>query len=107
VLKEFLGEGFVGFKNFEGVHIRVGEIATTKSSKKVEVAFGKRDIFVICKIVNFSPPFFVGLTLHEFLKFVLWFGLDNFFAFDCVASVILERVPFLWDISSPEKNFLI
>ena len=107
MLEKLFIVGFVGFKNFEGVHIRVGEIATTKSPKKVEVAFGKRDIFVIRKIMNFSPPFLVRLTLNELFKFILSFGLDDLITFDSVASVIMERIPFFRDVSCPKQNFLI
>lgn len=98
---------FIDFEHLERVNFGFSKMATPKAPKQVEICFCKCYVFIICKIVNLCPPLFICLTLYEFLELILYFWLDYLLAFDCVASVVMERVPLLRDVSRPKQHFFI
>ena len=91
----------------EGVYIGIGELACTHTLNEVEISLGQLNVPVIEVIADLLPPILVVLSLYELIQLVLLNHLGNLLTFDIVTLMIVEVVPVSWDVSSPEKHFLI
>ena len=97
----------IDFENLEWVYLGVCKVSTSEASQKVEICLCQCYVFVVSKVVNFSPPLFVGLPFNEFFQLVLRRWFDDCLAFYCVAGVVMERVPLLRDVSRSEEHFFV
>jgi hypothetical protein len=89
MLKKFFIFWFIVFENFEGVDVRISELALSNSIEQIQISFVKFHVFIVCEVVDFSPPVFVSLSLHKLFKFVLMHWLNYLLTFDCVTSMIM------------------
>lgn len=107
MLKQLFVVVLIDFEHLEWVNFGVSKVATSKAPQQIEICLCQCYVFIICKVVNLSPPLFVGLSFYEFLELVLCFWLDDLLAFYCVAGVVMERVPLLGDVSRPKQHFFV